>query len=200
MVCLTTLLAVVVLGPSAAGAKPKPPQELAQQSMQQILSDMAGRREELRNNPDQLRALIEKDLVPHMDLDYIAQLTLGRYARQASEAQRQTFKKALKNMLIQNYGDALLKLKGGQNMEYKPVRAPDDAERITFNAVYHSPKGQDVHMSLKLHRVDDQWKVYDATGENLSFIANYRNQFTSRIKRVGLDKFIQQMKDRYGTT
>ncbi|NNC23885.1 ABC transporter substrate-binding protein [Salinisphaera sp. USBA-960] len=198
---VAAFVAGAVMAPAAmsADASSKTPEQLAKQTVEKVLDDMDGRREQLRNNPQQLKQLIEKDLVPVLDQRYMAQLTLGRYWRQASAEQRKAFQRTFRNLLIQNYGDALLKLKSGENLDYKPVRAPADADKVTFNAIYHTPKGRDIHLSLKLRQVDGQWKVYDASGENLSFVANYKEQFRSRIQKVGLDKFIQQMKSRYGT-
>lgn len=198
-ILVPAMLALALLTANAAVAKPVPPQQVAKQTVQEVLKAMAGRREALRNNPQELNTLIKKHLLPVVDVDYMAQLTLGRYWRQLSSDQRQKFIKAFTNMMIAVYGDALLRLKSGENMEYKPVRAPDDAKRVPFTAVYHAPNGPDINLTLKLHLVNGQWKVYDVLGENLSFIANYRNQFTSHIRSAGLDQFVQKMVNMYGT-
>jgi len=197
---LGAALFVAVITPMPASASSQSPEQVAKQTVQKILQDMKGHRQQLRNNSAQLRALINKDLMPVVDLDYTSQLTLGRYWREATPEQRNKFEKAFKNMLIQNYGDALLKLKSGDNMQYLPVRAPANASNVTFNAIYHSPNGHNVHLALKMHKVHGQWEIYDASGENLSFVTNFKEQFTNRIQQVGLSKFIQQMQQRYGTS
>ncbi|WP_423823361.1 ABC transporter substrate-binding protein [Salinisphaera sp. SPP-AMP-43] len=188
---------VAVLAPSLASAAPTPPKQLAKQTVEKVLDDLEGRRAELRNNPQELYALIDRDLVPLLDLPYMSQLVLGRYWRQASPDQRQRFQKAFKSMLIRTYGSALLGFNDNVEIEYKPVRAPADAERVTFNAVIHSPNGQDTPVSLQLHQVQDEWKVYDGSVGNLSFVTNYRGQFNSEIRRNGLESLIDQMEKRY---
>lgn len=188
---------VAVLAPSLASAAPTPPKQLAKQTVEKVLDDLEGRRAELRNNPQELYALIDRDLVPLLDLQYMSQLVLGRYWRQASPDQRQRFQKAFKSMLIRTYGSALLGFNDNVKIEYKPVRAPADAERVTFNAVIHSPNGQDTPVSLQLHQVQNEWKVYDGSVGNLSFVTNYRGQFNSEIRRNGLESLIDQMEKRY---
>ncbi|MES1936504.1 toluene tolerance family protein [Salinisphaera hydrothermalis EPR70] len=185
------------MAPALASASPTPPEQLARQTVQKVLNDLDGRRAELRNNPQELHALINRDLVPLIDLPYMSQLVLGRYWRQASPEQRKRFQTAFKNMLIRTYGSALLGFNDNVKIEYKPVRAADNAKNVTFNAVIHSPNGQDTPVSLQLHEVDDQWKVYDGSVGNLSFVTNYRGQFNSAIRREGLEKFIEQLENRY---
>ncbi|HET7314260.1 ABC transporter substrate-binding protein [Salinisphaera sp.] len=196
---LIPFITVALMAPALASADPTPPEQLARQTVQKVLNDLDGRRAELRNNPQELYALIERDLIPLIDLPYMSQLVLGRYWRQASPEQRQRFQAAFKNMLVRTYGSALLGFNNDINIEYKPVRAPDDAKRVTFNAVIHSPNGQDTPVSLQLHKVQDQWKVYDGSVGNLSFVTNYRGQFNSAIRRQGLEDFIEEMEKRYNS-
>ncbi|KEZ77420.1 MlaC/ttg2D family ABC transporter substrate-binding protein [Salinisphaera hydrothermalis] len=194
---LIPFITVALMAPALASASPTPPEQLARQTVQKVLNDLDGRRAELRNNPQELHALINRDLVPLIDLPYMSQLVLGRYWRQASPEQRKRFQTAFKNMLIRTYGSALLGFNDNVKIEYKPVRAADNAKNVTFNAVIHSPNGQDTPVSLQLHEVDDQWKVYDGSVGNLSFVTNYRGQFNSAIRREGLEKFIEQLENRY---
>lgn len=194
---LIPFLTVALMAPALANADPTPPQKLARQTVQKVLHDLNGRRAELRNHPKKLHALINRDLVPLIDLRYMSQLVLGRYWRQASPDQRRRFVTAFKNMLIRTYGSALLGFNDNVKIEYKPVHAAHNAKRVTFNAVIHSSNGQDTPVSLQLHRVDDQWKVYDGSVGNLSFVTNYRGQFSSAIRRQGLENFIEKLEKRY---
>lgn len=194
------LILAMLVAPVIASAAPTPPQQLAKQTVQKVLNDLKGHRQELQKHPQKLYALINRDLVPLIDLPYMSQLVLGRYWRQASPKQRQTFETAFKNMLIRTYGSALLGFNKNFKIQYLPVRAPKNAKRVTFNAVIHSPNGQNTHVSLDLHRVNGTWKVFDGSVGNLSFVTNYRSQFNSAIRREGLKKFLQQMKNRYDGT
>lgn len=189
--------AIALLAPTLALAAPTPPDQLAKQTVQKVLSDMHGHRAELRNNPQQLYQLIDRDLIPLMDLRYMSQLVLGRYWRQASPEQRQRFQVAFKNMLIRTYGSSLLGFDDNVKIDYLPVRAEQGAKDVTFNAVIKGDGGQDTPISLKLHQVDDKWKVYDGSVGNLSFVTNYRGQFNSQIRRNGLESLIDKMEKRY---
>ncbi|MBO9471184.1 ABC transporter substrate-binding protein [Endozoicomonas sp. G2_2] len=194
---LLKAFAVALLIPGLAMAAPTPPDELARDTVQTVLSEMDGRRDELRQNPQQLYQLIDEELVPLIDLPYMSQLVLGRAWRTATPEQRERFQVAFKNMLIRTYGNGLLSFDGSQDIEYQPVRAAEGAEDITFRAIVTTDDGQKTPVTFQMHVVDDEWKIYDGSVGNLSFVTNYRGQFNSQIRNGGLEKLIERMEARY---
>ena len=193
---IIALMAVALLVPALAVAKPTPPDQLARQTVENVLNSMRGRRDELRDNPQELYSLIDKELVPLIDLPYMSQLVLGRYWRTASPSQRQRFEVAFKNMVIRTYGNALLGFQNDDNVKYLPVRAPAGARNVVFHAIVENG-GDNVRINLKMHLVDGHWRVYDGTVGNLSFVTNYRGQFNAQVRRNGLESLISRMEERY---
>ena len=75
---------------AAAAAVPGPgPQELMQKVSQDLLRDLDANRAVYTKDPQKLRALVDKYLLPHFDVDYAARLVLGQHWRTATEAQTQ---------------------------------------------------------------------------------------------------------------
>lgn len=194
-VCLAFMLPAMAL---AAQDQTIPPRQVAEQTVQQLLEAMDGRRDELRNNPQQLQALVDRILLPLVDVDYMSQLVLGRYWRTATPQQRQRFEQAFKTMLVRTYGNALLEFDDEQ-IKYMPVRAPKGADNITFRATIITKSGENVKVSLDMHLVDGQWKVYDGRVGHLSFVTNYQSQFANYIRNHGLEALIEAMEKRYGS-
>ncbi|MES1925823.1 toluene tolerance family protein [Salinisphaera sp. T31B1] len=194
---ITRLLAIALLVPGLALAAPTPPDQLAKQTVQDVLSRMDGHRAELRNNPQQLYALINEELLPLVDLPYMSQLVLGRAWRTATPDQRQRFQTAFKNMLIRTYGNGLLAFDDDTDIEYQPVRAADDAKDVTFRAIVTTDDGTKTPVTFQMHIVNDEWKIYDGSVGNLSFVTNYRGQFNSQIRNGGLEQLIERMESRY---
>jgi phospholipid transport system substrate-binding protein len=160
---------------------------------------MEGRRDELRKNPQELYQLIDRELVPLVDLPYMSQLVLGRAWRTATPEQRDRFQTAFKNMLIRTYGNGLLSFDDSQEIEYQPVRAAEGADDVTFRAIVTTDDGQKTPVTFQLHIVDGEWKIYDGSVGNLSFVTNYRGQFNSQIRSGGLEQLIERMESRYST-
>lgn len=196
LIALLTCLAL--FAPSLVyAAGPIPPEQLARQTVQKVLNDLDGKREELRKHPQQLYALIKRDLLPLIDTKYMSQLVLGRYWREATPEQRKRFETAFTNMLIHTYGSSLLGFNNSVKIEYKPIRAPKGATDVIFRAVLKQPNGTDTPITLHLHLVDGHWKAYDGSVGSLSFVTNYRGQFSSYIRRHGLEKTIEELERRY---
>ena len=194
-----TAVAVALLVPALALAAPTPPDQLARETVQSVLSKMEGRRDELRKNPQELYQLIDRELVPLVDLPYMSQLVLGRAWRTATPEQRDRFQTAFKNMLIRTYGNGLLSFDDSQEIEYQPVRAAEGADDVTFRAIVTTDDGQKTPVTFQLHVVDGEWKIYDGSVGNLSFVTNYRGQFNSQIRSGGLEQLIERMESRYNT-
>lgn len=194
-----TAVAVALLVPALALAAPTPPDQLARETVQSVLSKMEGRRDELRKNPQELYQLIDRELVPLVDLPYMLQLVLGRAWRTATPEQRDRFQTAFKNMLIRTYGNGLLSFDDSQEIEYQPVRAAEGADDVTFRAIVTTDDGQKTPVTFQLHIVDGEWKIYDGSVGNLSFVTNYRGQFNSQIRSGGLEQLIERMESRYNT-
>lgn len=180
----------------AADCEPTPPGEVARSTVETLLSELSANREAMQQNPELLYQMIERVLVPHVDVDYMARLVLGRHARTATDQQLERFTAAFKQMIIQTYGNALYGFDDEQ-VKFLPVRAEDGAEDITFRAVVVTDQGDEVPVSLDLHLVDCEWKVYNGSIGNLSFVTSYRGQFNAMIQAAGLETLIQQMEQRY---
>ena len=137
--------------------------------------------------------VVDEVLVPRFDVRYIAQLTLGKNWRTASEAQRTRFQAAFKNSLIRTYADALLANYDSVDAKYEPLRMAADATDVTVRVSLMRKKGEPVGLAFAMREVDNDWKIYDVIIENLSLVTNFRSQFSAEIKKNGLDALINKM-------
>ena len=105
-------VAALALLASGAGATeqaaPLGPQELVTKVAQDTLKDLDAHRAEYQKDPKKVRELVDKNMLPHFDTKYAAQLVLGKHWRTANAQQRDRFVEAFYQSLLQNYGEALL--------------------------------------------------------------------------------------------
>lgn len=181
---------------STSQGTPTPPEKVAKDAVKELLAGLDGHRKEFSRNPKGLYELVDRVLIPLIDVKYTAQLVVGRPWRNATDEQKQRFITAFKTMLIQTYGNALLGF-SGDNVEFLPLRAADDAKNVTFKALAVTDQGDKIPVNLDLHLVDGQWKVYNGSVGSLSFVTNYRAQFRQQIKQGGFEQLIQRMEKRY---
>lgn len=138
--------------------------------------------------------VVDEVVVPHFDVPFIARSVLARNWREASEEQRTRFAEAFKDMLIRSYANALLEYHDSVEAQWKPMRlAPDASDVIVHSSLMRKDGKPPVNLSFAVHKVGEEWKIYDIIIENVSLVQNFRGQFYSEIKRNGLDAVIARM-------
>lgn len=190
---LAPALVVADTAPSAAAAATAPgPQELMQKVAQTMLNELDVNREALRKDPAALRALVDKNLLPHFDTDYAGQLVLGKHWREATAAQRKRFVDAFYQSLMRNYGEALLEFTPDR-MKILPFKGDPAATSATVRTEVRRNNGTIVPVNYSLRRTASGWKAWDVTIEGISYVKNYRNDIGAEVSEKGLDAVIERL-------
>lgn len=193
---LLSIVSVVMLGwLPAAGAIEVPgpePQALIEQVSTDLLRELDENRESLREDPKQLRALVDQYLLPHFDTDYSARLVLGKHWRDATPEQRQRFIDAFYQSLMKNYGDAILEF-SGDRVKFLPFKGDPNAKSATVRTEVLRDDGTPVPVNYRLRATPDGWKAWDVTIEGVSYVKNFRTDFSSEINDRGLDAVIERL-------
>jgi phospholipid transport system substrate-binding protein len=131
--------------------------------------------------------------VPHFDVPYIGRLVLGRNSKTATDEQRTRFQNAFKDMLIRSYANALLEYNDSVKADWQPLRMAADTTDVTVNSTLLRQGKAPVPVGFVMHLVQNDWKIYDITVENISLVINFRGQMNEEIKKNGLDSVITRM-------
>src|ERR1700754_2718624 len=92
-----TLLAAFVIGAGTVGTSMAAdeaqlgPYELVTKVAENTLKDLDAHRAEYQKDPNKVRQLVDKNMLPYFDTAYAAQLVLGKNWRTATEDQRKRF-------------------------------------------------------------------------------------------------------------
>lgn len=192
-----TMLAMVLLLSSAPLiAAPKVdtsgPTALIETSANAMIEQIEARRDEFRQDPAKLRALVEEVLLPNFDVDRAARLVLGRHFRTATAEQRQRFLDAFYGSLMSNYGDALVEF-SGDRIRVLPSKVEPDATSAVVRTEVRRSNGEKVPVNYSLRRDEQGWKVWDVVIEGISYIKSFREDFGSEIDQKGLDAVIERL-------
>lgn len=188
------LSVALLLGVHHAHAQPQKPDVVLKDTTEKMRDLIRQNHKEYAADKKKFYEVVDDVLVPVFDVRYIAQLTLGKNWRTASEAQRNRFAEAFKTSLIRTYADALLANYDSVEAKYEPLRMPANATDVTVRVqLMRANVKKPVAMAFAMRETDSQWKIYDVIIENLSLITNFRSQFTSEIKKFGLDALITKM-------
>jgi len=175
-----------------APAAAQGPSEIVETAAQAMLKDLDANRDAYRKDPSKVDALVEKNLLPHFDTQYAAQLVLGKHWRDANPEQRKRFIDAFYHSLLRNYGNALVDFTGDR-LKVFPLKADSNADRATVRTEVKRSDGTRVPVSYSLHKTPDGWKAWDVVIEGISYVKSFREDFGAEIDAKGLDAVIDRI-------
>lgn len=168
------------------------PQDLVTKVAQDTLRDLDAHRAEYKKDPGKLRQLVDKNMLPHFDTKYAAQLVLGKHWRDATAQQRDRFVEAFYQSLLQNYGEALLEFTP-ERLRILPFRGDLSQEAVTVRSEVRRDNGSRVPVNYSLRKTPNGWKAYDVQIEGVSYVKSFRTDFNSEIRQKGLEAVISRL-------
>lgn len=191
-ITLRWLMAGLFLLTSIAVAAIEDPQQMVRETGDKVLAELTLRKAELEADPKLIYPLVESTVLPHFDFREMSQSALGRFWRDATEAQKEGVTREFRELLVRTYATALLGYSGEQ-IEYLPVQYPQDATKVMIPTRIASSGAPPIPINYRLKRNDAKWLVYDVVIDGVSLVANYRGQFTQLVRRNGIDGLIDTL-------
>jgi len=164
------------------------PISLVQQTASDILASLDSNREAYTANPELLREVVRKDLLPLLDLEYSARLILGKASRGASPEQISAFSEAMSSVLINRYSDGLLAFRSSEQLEIMPLKGNNTDKVTRVRTRVKLDSGGHAPVDYAFRKTDQGWKAFDVTVEGISYVITFRNQIAPRVEADGIDK------------
>ena len=168
------------------------PNELVTKVAQDTLRDLDAHRAEYQKNPKKIREVVDKNMLPHFDTAYAAQLVLAKHWREATPEQRKRFVEAFYQSMLQNYGEALAEFTPDR-LRILPFQGKPEDAVATVRSEVRRDNGSRVPVNYSLRKTPDGWKAYDVTIEGVSYVKSFRTDFSSEIQQKGLEAVIQRL-------
>ena len=198
---LSTLLLSLCLGQNAA-AIPDSPKAMLEDTASQMFDALNNNRDKIKKDPKLTEEIIEKILLPHVDIITASKWVLGQYWDTASKAQKLEFIKTFRTLLLRFYSSALTEYLNSHDekldmsmMTFQDPGATNSKE-VTVRSEVRPKTGKPVPVTYQVHLTNRGWQVYDVTMEGVSIITTYKTSFASEIQQKGLDAFIASLKER----
>lgn len=166
------------------------PVDMLQTTTDQMLSAL---KQTQNRNEQALYNLVQRILVPHVDLNLMSELVVGKYWAGASAEQRSAFEHEFTRFVTRTYSTALNSY-SNEKVRYFPIRGGVNGNRVQVNSAIEQSNGQSVSVSYRLIQTGGAWKVFDFSVEGVSIVENYRSQFADVLRTSGIDGLIQRLK------
>lgn len=157
-----------------------------------IFTELEKRKAELETNPKVLNLIVEKQVLPLIDFDAMAKLTLGKHWKTATESQRARFLKAYQAMLINSYAKNMVPYAGAKMTVKNSISAGREGYETVRTII--TPKGENpVEANYDVRNKSGTWKAYNIEILGLNLITNFRTNFTREISAHGLEALITRL-------
>lgn len=187
------LFATLALALMSIGANAQSPNDIIEEAVDEISSQLSVRRQELESDPQALYAMIDEILLPRFDRRYAAQLVLGKHWRTASEQQRNDFIDAFYRSLLKKYADSLLEF-DEDKVTVLPFRGDDSKSRTVVRTEVRLDDGTKVPVNYGLVKRASGWLMFDVVVEGISYVRNFRVELNSEIQASSLDAVIERLR------
>ncbi len=127
-------------------------------------------------------------------LSFMADASIGRYAKTISRDQRRVFLKNYIDWTIATYAGRFDGYSGERFdviSESKPVRST-----VTVVSRLTKSDGEEIDFHYLLREIDQKWRVVDIRISGVSQLALTRSQFTDIMKEKGFDALISMLKEK----
>ena len=174
------------------------PHALVKRKTQAVLQVLEANAQTYESEPRALYDLVQEEILPLVDFETMAKLSLGLPWRRASPAQRQRFVDEFRTMLVRTYTTSLLEYVGAE-IEYLEPRS-GEVQRESYSKVYTKVKPGDgqapIEVIYSMRKTDGEWLAYDVSLDGVSLVKNYRTNFSREVREAGLESLIERLAQR----
>ncbi|MDF3934853.1 MlaC/ttg2D family ABC transporter substrate-binding protein [Pseudomonas citronellolis] len=176
------LLVLLAALPLFANAAPNA-QQVVQQTVDSLLSDLKANKPAYRADPKQFYAALERILGPVVDSEGIAKGVMTvKYSRQATPEQVKRFESVFKSSLMQFYGNALLEY-DNQDIRVLPASGTQDPERTPVNMEIRDSKGTVYPVQYTMINMGGEWRLRNVIINGINIGKLFRDQFADAMQK-----------------
>lgn len=208
LLSLASLTVAMTFFTQLAAANVEEPRVMLESVSKELLVKLKSEQAQVNAKPQRMFDIVDQVLVPHVDLETMSRMVLGKHWRTATPEQRARFTAEFRTLMVRFYVSALLDdpkqidtilAHSDTIITFLPVSGGTDPQKSTVRSEVHIPNGPVVPVVFNLHNKGGEWRVFDVNVDGISLIINYRNSFSSQVAQSGLDALINDLSARNKT-
>ena len=137
------------------------------------------------------RKRLREVIFARFDFREMAQRSLGAHWQRRTPEEQTQFVKVFSDLLEQTYVD---KIESYNDEKFIYANERIDGPYAEVGSKMRTSKGEEFTINYKLHRVGEDWKVYDLVIENVSLMNNYRSQFNRILTSSTYDELVLRIR------
>lgn len=182
---------------SAQQVNEENPYEMIKDVANRTFSRIKDNQATIKGNPEELRAIMKEELLPHTDYKFAAFKVLGKNAASIERDQLAEFVKVFREYLITTYAVAM-SYYDNQDVVFEPAQDVGDSTYVVVRAIIKDPNRPEIKVAFKVRKnaKTNEWKAFDMVAEGISMLDSKRSEFESIIRQQGIEKVITLMQEK----
>lgn len=162
----------------------------------QLIDELKSHQATLKTDPGLVYRLANQIVVPHADVDVMAQKVLPpQIWNNSTGAQRSRFKQEFTTLLVHTYASALANYTD-QTVKFFPIRGGyAGRSSVQVNSEIERPDGPPISVNYRLVQAGGGWKLYDLSVEGVSMLESFRSQFSDQLSRGDIESLIKSLSE-----
>lgn len=185
---LALLVLSLVAGATSFAATQSNPMSVVKTVVNQAIAVLGDKKAPLAERQQKLRSLVDGNF----DFTTMARSALGYHWRTINDAQRKDFTRTFTTFLEDAYLNRIEDY-SGQKVEFLRTRNQGSGYAEVMTQILQQGK-QPVPVGYMLRHQSSKWLIYDVTVDNISIVANYRNQFNRVVNNEGFPALLTALK------
>lgn len=171
------------------------PFKLVQVVAHDLFERIAKEQEQISQDPEQLRVVVEEQLAPYINHKYAAAKVLGTHYKKTTPEQRKAFFEAFRKYLVATYA-GILTLYKDQKVVFEPASAIKG--KIVQVKVRVLDEGRpDIEIGFKLRKnKKGEWSAFDMVAEGISVLKSKQSELQGVIRQQGVPSVTQLLLDK----
>src|SRR5262245_14946640 len=160
-------------------------------TVDQVIQTLTNPQLQGEGNKQERRKRLREAIFVRFDFQEMAQRSLGATWQRRIRDERSEFVRLFTDLLERDYAS---KLESYNNEKFIYSNERIDGVYAEVGSKIQTSKGEEFSISYKLHRVGEDWRVYDLVIENISLMNNYRSQFNRILTNSSYDELVLRLK------
>lgn len=186
------LLSCLLLLPSSALAERTPEGAAAKRVVSTIDKVRETVKEAGGKAEDSLTPKLEEIIFPVFNFKDMSRACLGKNWKVGNEKQQEEFVQLFSKLLSRTY---LNRIKEIESSSVEFIGEKVKGKRAIVKTLV-TKDGQKYPISYRLRDYGSDWRVYDVVIENISLVSNYREDFSSIIRRKEFDGLLEMLREK----
>lgn len=170
------------------------PYELTQQAAEKLFADIKANQSTIKSDPNQLRSIVRKDLMPYVHVNYAGSLVLGTYFKSTTPEQREKFFAAFDKFIEQAYAQALTMYTNQDiRIQKEQLNGANQASVLVKLLQSNGQAPLNLNFQWRKNSKTGNWQVYDMTAEGVSMVETKKQEWSSILRKDGIDALTAQV-------